>query len=367
MKPSSASSSSTARPSPCRVALLGCGAISELLYAPALQHLEVEGTAKLVTLFDKDPQRVAEFQKLFPEAASCQDESFLEKTPLDLAIIASPVHFHAAQSIRAIEAGLAVLCEKPMAVNTQEAERMIEAARKHQKILAVGLLRRFYANVQFTRELIQNKTLGSVKSFSIQEGGPFNWPARSDSFFRKKIAGGGVLLDIGVHVLDLVVHWFGEPEKITYADDAMGGLEANCQIDCSYAAGFEGSIRLSRDWETANCYVIEFERGTLKLRAGEADQVEIQLKDSTFSIKGPVKDRVSGASAPSYHQAFMVQLRNLIDAVQTAGRPAILGEEGIRSLRLIEKCYQARTLMPVPWLTSAEWKSAQILAAKEAA
>jgi predicted dehydrogenase len=355
---------------PCRIALLGCGAVSELYYAPALQHLEEEGSAVLAAVFDPDAGRAAKFCAQFPKAVAYPDESFLPKTPLDLAIVASPVSSHETQAIRAFEAGIAVLCEKPLAANTEAGERMIAAARKHQRILAVGLLRRFYSNVQFTRQLIQNKTLGCVKSFSIQEGGTFNWPARSDSFFRKSTAGGGVLLDVGVHVLDLVVHWFGEPRGLTYADDAMGGLEANCRMELSYPDGCKGTIQLSRDWRTSNLYLIEFERGMLKLRAGEAEDLALELTHSTFSLEGALKDRKGpdspaniAFSATNFQQAFLAQLQDVIFALQTAGSPTIPAEEGIRSLRLIEHCYQNRTLMDMPWLTPEERKAGQFLAA----
>jgi predicted dehydrogenase len=354
---------------PCRVALLGCGAVSELYHAPALQHLEAEGTAQLAAVFDPDAGRAAKICAQFPNAVACPDESFLQKMPLDLAIVASPVSAHEAHALRALEAGVAVLCEKPLAATTEAGNRMIAAALKHQRILAVGLLRRFYSNVQFTRQIIQNKTLGPVVSFSIQEGGPFNWPARSDFFFRKSTAGGGVLLDLGVHVLDLIVNWFGEPEQLDYADDAMGGLEANCRMELSYPAGFTGTIQLSRDWNTPNLYVIEFERGTLKLRAGDAEKVELRLHNSSFSLNGPLQGRADlhspegfMSSAASFPQAFLAQLRDLIFALSTGGRPTVPAEEGIRSLRMIEQCYQKRALLEMLWLTPEERKSSQVLA-----
>jgi len=277
--------------SPCRIALFGCGAVSEHYYAPVLQHLEKEGAVEVVAVFDPDAGRAAKFCAPFREAAAYPDESFLKKTPLDLAIIASPVSWHESQTLAALEAGMAVLCEKPIAGDTEAAERMIAAAKKHGRFLAIGLLRRFYANVHFTRQLIESKALGAVKGFSIQEGGPFNWPARSDSFFRKKTAGGGVLLDAGVHVLDQVIHWFGEPQELNYADDAMGGLEANCRIELRYSSGCTGTVQLSRDWQTSNLYVIEFERATLKLRAGDARDAELQLNGSSFALEGPLKAR----------------------------------------------------------------------------
>jgi predicted dehydrogenase len=356
----------TAADSPCRIALFGCGAVSELYYSPVLRHLESEGMAVLSAVLEPDSGRATTFCAPFPQATVYRDESFLKKVRLDLVIVASPVSFHEAHAVSALEAGIAVLCEKPIAGNTGAAERMIAAALKNRQTLAIGLLRRFYANVQFTRQIIQNKTLGAVKSFSIQEGGPFNWPARSDSFFRKKTAGGGVLLDIGVHVLDLVVHWFGEPETIIYADDAMGGLEANCKMELSYPLGCKGTVQLSRDWQTSNLYVIEFERGTLKLRAGEAEQVELQLGGSSIVLKGSVTEHslssATGHWATSFQEAFMAQVKDLIFAVKTGGRPAVPAEEGIRSLRLIEECYQKRKIMEMPWLSVEEQKASQLLA-----
>jgi predicted dehydrogenase len=361
--------STTAKP-PCKIALLGCGAVSELFYAPALQHLESQGAATVVAVFDPDSVRAAKFCAPFRNAVCHADESFLEKTPLDLAIVASPVSFHEAHTVRALAAGIAVLCEKPLAANSEAGSRMIAAALKHQRILGVGLLRRFYSNVKFTRQIIQNKTLGAVKSFTIHEGGPFNWPARSDSFFRKNTAGGGVLLDLGVHVLDLVINWFGEPQELTYADDSMGGLEVNCQLDLTYSAGFKGTVRLSHDWNTSNLYVIEFERGTLKLRAGQGDELDLQLSNSSFSLEGVLKNQPGTDSATAaipaasnLQQAFLAQLQDMIFAIQISGQPTIPAEEGIRSLRLVERCYQNRSLMEMPWLTPTEQKSSRILAA----
>ena len=348
---------------PARIALLGCGAVSELYHAPALLQLEKEGIAKLVAVFDPDTARAKRFCAGFPAAIAYSDEAFLQKTPLDLAIVASPVSSHETHAVRALEAGIAVLCEKPLAANAESGDRMIAAALKHRRVLAVGLLRRFYSNVQFTRRLIQNKTLGNVRSFSIQEGGTFNWPARSDSFFRKETAGGGVLLDLGVHVLDLVVNWFGEPQQLSYTDDAMGGIETNCRLELSYTAGFKGTIQLSRDWDTSSRYVIEFERGTLRLRAGEAEKVELECND--FSVQGLLKKQAghTTATATTFPHAFLAQLRDVISAVRTSGQPLVPGEEGIRSLRLIEQCYRTRSLMEMPWLSPEEKKASELLAA----
>jgi predicted dehydrogenase len=99
-----------------------------------------------------------------------------------------------------------------MALNVAEGEAMVKAASESQRILAIGLVRRFMPAAQAIHSIVSQKLLGDVKSFYFSEGRVFRWPVQSASYFRDN----GVLRDIGVHVLDLLIHWFGEPEEIIY-------------------------------------------------------------------------------------------------------------------------------------------------------
>jgi predicted dehydrogenase len=128
-------------------------------------------------------------------------------------------------------------------------------------------------------------------------------------------------------------------------------------------------VHLSRDWKTTSLYLLEFEKGTLRLEAGNADRLELQLDHSNLIMDGRMKEQMDLKSsghavspALSFQQAFLAQLQDLILAIRMNTEPAISAEEGIRSLRLIEQCYQKRTLMDMPWLTAKEYKSGQILA-----
>lgn len=350
------------------VALVGCGAVTEMFYAPTLIELEKEGLLTVRGLVDPSPERLRVMAGFFPNAPHARDIAELRE--IELGIVASPPSFHAKQTLQALEAGMDVLCEKPMAVTSAEAESMIAAARKAKRILAVGLFRRFFPVVSYIRHLIASRQLGSLLGFSIQEGGPFTWPAKSDAFFRKEHAGGGVLLDTGVHTLDLVLHWFGDPEKIDYADDAMGNIEANSKLDLRFAAGLRGSVLLSRDWQTSNLYQFEFERGTASFEGGDCQQVSLQLNNMPMQVTGMVHEsRFAGQASETaftYSQAFAEQVRDVVDAVRTRRDPRVTGEEGIRSLRLIEYCYAHRHLRPMPWLTAQEWQTACKLAGQVA-
>jgi len=101
---------------------------------------------------------------------------------------------------------------------------------------------------QAIKDLVANQTLGPVLSFEVEEGGPFRWKRHPILFFRRDVTPGGVLYDTGVHTLDLLLWWFSEPTSLEYRDDAAGGLEPTAHLHLHYAAGFNGEVRLSRDW-----------------------------------------------------------------------------------------------------------------------
>jgi len=212
-----------------RVALgvVGCGAITEMYYAPSMRELERAGYATVTAIFDPSAERVAKVGAQMKGAKQFTDFNEFVKSAPQLAIVASPAKFHAEQTIKLLESGASVLCEKPIASNVAEAEQMLVAAARAKRKLAVGLFRRFFPACNLIREYIAAETLGKAIDFEFSEGGVFNWPAQSASFFQKKTAQGGVFLDLGAHLLDLMLWWFGDPTTYEYSDDAMGALEIN--------------------------------------------------------------------------------------------------------------------------------------------
>ena len=328
--------------------LVGCGAIVELQYVPALQALP---NLEVVGLLDPSPDRVAAIRKHFPNAVALDG---LGAARADFAIVASPSAYHAEQTLAAFGAGMHVLCEKPMATTAEEASQMVEAATAAGRLLVVGLFRRFFPAVRTIRDFVAEGTLGAVKHYRIAEGGEFNWPAVSKSFFQKERSKGGVLLDLGAHTLDLLCYWFGVPETLTYEDDADGGLEASCRARFEHREGVSGELHLSRDWATANRYFIEFERGWLAWRPGEANRLELGGSGAfagRMDLCEPSEhwgQPSPGRAALTYHQCFTAQLAQFADAIAGGGAPKVTGEDGLVNLRLIERCYSERKARALP-------------------
>jgi predicted dehydrogenase len=205
--------------------------------------------------------------------------------------------------------------------------------------------------------------LGDVVSFKFFEGNDFHWPVSSPDSFRKDVTQGGVLLDIGVHTLDLLSWWWGQPDEVVYEDDSMGGIEANCHIRLRFPQGFRGEVRLSRDWPLPNYYMIQGTKGWVRWEVNEADQVQIGPAESQYGLNAQLYEngeaRPARRPAANFHRSFLAQLRNVVAAVRDQEPLLVSGEDGLQSLTLIEHCYGHRTLMSMPWLSETEYQRAR--------
>lgn len=357
---------------PIRVVVVGCGAVSEILYAEALSSLAKEGVVRTEAFVDPNPERTSKMGKLFPLARCFQGlERMLAETAPDLAIIATPHRFHADLSVSCLEKGVHVLCEKPMATNTADCGRMIEAAERAGRVLAVGHFKRFFPACEMIKNVLDAGLLGAVRRFRFLEGETFSWPAQSASFFRRAESGGGVLIDAGAHTIDLLLWWLGDIAAVRYKDDAMGGIEANCRIHLKMASGADGLVQLSQDWPLPNRYWIECTKGWLTYRCDMVNRIEWGLHQSDFGLNAELRVmaartrvgmRELGSAVPGFLDNFKAQLRNVIAAIHGTEPLQVSGKEARRAVALIENCYRNRAPLEMPWLDALEMRRARELA-----
>ena len=354
---------------PLKVALVGCGAVARLYYAPALRELEKVQLVQVTALYDPHPVNAARLAQSFPGATRLGELAQLARLGVDLAIIASPPRYHAEQAIQSLQSGLSVLCEKPMAATVAESEAMVEAAVAARRVLAVGLVRRFLPACQTIRAILAQRILGDVQSFHFMEGGTFRWPTESTTYFDRDVAVGGVLADIGSHLLDLLTWWMGEPTEVRYEDDAMGGVEVNCRIELKLAEGFGGVVRLSRDCELRSRCFIRGSRGWLSWSIDAPGELQMQFNGTAPVVAGHLHEHDASRGLPgpgrrvmTFEQSFIAQLRNVVAAVQGKDEAFVTGRDALAGLRLVERCYLHRSLMPMGWLNERERARAETLA-----
>lgn len=332
--------------------------MSQQYYAPALAVLEKEGAARVTALMDPGFKARTELHRRFATAALVESVSGAAGCGAELAIIASPPRHHAAQTIEALGLGLSVLCEKPMATSTAECRVMMEAARATGRLLAIGMVRRHFPATQLIAEVLGQGWLGEISEVECFEGGRFEWPVESSSYFSDST--GGVLMDIGIHSLDLLLWWFGELAQVDYEDDAMGGIEVNCRVRLRFKSGVTAEVRLSRDWPRPNVYSIRGSRGWIRWEVNDANSIQLGLPVSRYDIQGGIRLRGAGEgygageAAPDFHHSFLNQLRNVVAGVRGQETVRVSGETGLRAMEVIQACYQRRVLMDMPWLNEVE-------------
>lgn len=334
---------------PVRLFLVGYGALGELYYRPAMEALANQGLLTLAGVIEPSPARLPVLKSHFPGVPHWADLRELPGQAADLAVVCTPQAFHREQVESLLKAGLHVLCEKPMASSLAEAESMVQTAREASKELWIGMFRRQFPSHRWVRELIESKSLGPLLELEWLEGGVFNWPAVSPSFFDPRKSPGGVWADLGSHVADLLGWWLGMPDVLEYEDDCMGGLECNCRVLMTFPGGEKARVRLSRDSRIPNRLSLRFERGEVLYKGSEATKVLVRLKGTEHYLDAALSDSPPWPGL-SYSQSFTQQLEQACLASRSQPSHVVTGVDALNGIRMIEQGYQSRSRMQMPWM-----------------
>ncbi len=164
------------------------------------------------------------------------------------------------------------------------------------------------------------------------------------------MAGGGVLLDIGVHVLDLLLWWLGDLSVVEYRDDALGGVESDCEMVLakSDATPISGAVEISRTRNLRNTCIFEGERATLEAGIWDSDPgIRLSIADREVALAGHA--RREGGGGLNFADVFVRQIDDFARAIRLRREPLVSGAEGRRSQALIEACYERRQPLVHPW------------------
>lgn len=316
-----------------RLAIIGCGAITEYAHIPAAGRLS---GVRLVGLVDTDLNRAQALasRHAVPLAGATLDDVIGK---VDGVILATPPHVRSEMAQYALGHGLHVLCEKPMANSADQCRQMMEKAQVGRCILAVAHTYRFFPNRACAHALYQTGRLGSLILANINQGDPYGWPSRTAYTLRREWVPGGVLFNEGVHILDMLLWWFGAPQGLRYEDDSLGGLESNVRLTLNYAADAAVHFRLSRTCSLANRIEMEFEKASLSFPV-------YNMSDLEMTVDGGRSTRLTLCEEPwDFVEAATIQLRDFVLAA-TQGCPSnIPAEAGLAVIELIESCYRYRT------------------------
>lgn len=204
----------TSRP---RVGFLGVGWIGR----HRMEKMVQTGAIEVAAIADPSPEMAAEAHKLAPGARLFETLDELLEQDLDGLVIASPSALHAEQSIRALERGAAVFCQKPLGRTAAEARSVVEAARAADRLLAVDLSYRFTEGMGQIRRLIAAGDLGQVYAVDLVFHNAYG-PDKA-WFYDPALSGGGCVMDLGVHLVDLALWALDFPGVTSVSGKLMSG------------------------------------------------------------------------------------------------------------------------------------------------
>jgi len=278
-------------------------------------------------------------KELDPEKIYSDYHDLAEDSDIEGVYVATPNVYHAPVSITMLENNKHVLCEKPMATRVDEAEEMIKASKKSGKILQIGFHHRFDPDAQYVRSLVKAGVLGPIyktKSYAIHVNrGPGGW------FVQKELAGGGALIDMGVHAIDMTRFLLGDPKaKKVYAkiETRFGDYDVD-DVDILVIEFDNGctSIVESGWWNTYSdgseaATQVFGEKGYARIYPTE---VHTKIGDTWGVFKPSFKRRGS---------AHFLIIEHFVDCILT-GKPTISpGEAGLEAQKIIEAAYKSSEL-----------------------
>ncbi len=324
-----------------RIAVIGCGAVAELLYLPAL--VRFPSVRKNLILVDSNEERTRKLATKF-NVRDCQDDyrNVLSKE-IDGVIIATPSHLHYPIAMDVLSNGLHVLCEKPLADSADEARAMIAQASRNDVLLLANYQRRLYASNLKVKALLSEGELGEPLAIKYFEGEEFSWPTVSGFYFDTRVSSRGVLLDRGAHVLDLICWWLDAKPKILVSEnDSFGGREAVARIQFAHKKCL-GEVNLSLLGKFPCVFSVECEQGTIS-----GDIYDFQ--SIILSTKSGRKKRLNFKTSEKYYTDFGYTIvKNFLNVLSKNAKPFFSGEDVLNSVEWIDDCYAAATRFNMPW------------------
>lgn len=330
---------------PIRLALIGCGEVAREKHAPAL--LSLPGV-DVVALCDLDLSRSRAVASQFPNARICTDsrEVFSMTDVAAVGILTDPGS-HAGLALAAIHAGKHVLVEKPLVLVAQDAVRLVRTARSANVIAMTGFHMRFHRLIQQARERIAHGDLGDVESIRVTWHSP-----RGDSdtaqWKTKRASGGGALIEIAVHHVDLIRFLLGSEFDWIQAASTNGRREDEAAI---LMAGMADGVLVTGEFSERSPHEIEIvvsgKSGWLRIDCLRFDGLQyrnyrevpgspsVRFRSlATFVHNFPSGMRTIRGG--DYRKSYQGSWEHFLGCVRQGTQPAVTLEDGLRAAEAID-------------------------------
>ena len=340
-----------------RLGVIGCGNMGRGVHIEAYKRMD---NVEIISVCDVIRERAELASEMVGGAQVFENfQDLINAGGIDAVDICTPNYLHSVIAVAALEAGLHVFSEKPDAVNTAEAEKMKAAAEKSGKTLMVMRNNRYSGVASYLKKYIDAGKMGEIYTARCGWVRRRGIPGKDGWFTTKALSGGGPLIDLGVHMIDLAMYLMGNPKPVavtgcTYSkfsetsiedsvhskfgdkkadgifdveDLALGFIRfdngATLQFECSWASNIESSHRF-----------LEL-RGT---KSGVSWRNGEKLRINTEDEMGLIDLEPATGNPGQIHEA---NLRHFADVVLNGAEPMFVPEQGLNMIKILEALYKS--------------------------
>lgn len=325
-----------------RVAIVGCGGIAALRHIPAMKRLE---NAEITAYYDLFYDRAKEYAMKYGGTAYESYDTLLSDSAVDAVVVCTAARSHCEMTVKALLAGKHVLCEKPMAISAEDAEKMIAASEDSGCKLMISHNQRRYEPHIRAKELIQQGEIGKLISFRSFLGikGPEYSSALgvNNGYFSRAMSGRGVMSDVGAHRIDLMRYILGCEYARVFAytptlakkkpDGTPIEVDDNAFVICEMSNGVVGNMVFSWTSMSGNDRISQFfgTEGVITLY-GPDHPITIEKIDGTV-IHIDLEDN------PAQSETVLTDIDKLfIDCIEKNETPFVTGQDGLAVIRTLD-------------------------------
>ena len=319
------------------IAVIGAGSIAQITHLPILTRL---GEANLAALCDIDKakgQYVAERFGIKHFYTSI--EEMVKHEELQGAIVATPTHLHKAVTVPLLESGIDVLVEKPLAHVLKDAETIVETAGRLKRKLMVGMNNRFRPDAMILKSFVEGGELGKI--FYTKAGWLKRSSGQSDWFKKKEKSGGGVLLDLGIVMLDLALWMMGYPDPLqvsaTMYKHTSKNVEDSALAFLRMKNGSTLSIEVSWTFPAVEDFFYCDSYGTV----GSAHINPFRILKTMHENLVNVTPQKIDTPQVMFRRSYENELKHFLGAIRGLHPVVSTGEEAIHRMTIVDAIYKS--------------------------
>lgn len=314
--------------------IIGCGDVCEHKGGPALYRAS---DSELVAVMRRDREKAADFAVRHGAKRHYNKvEDLLADPEVNAVYIATPVNLHHPHTIQAARAGKHIFCEKPMALNALECEEMIRVCKENEVELMVAYYRRFFPEVVKMKEILEGGEIGKVVLARVQYSGFYHQDPSDPNSWRvsPEVSGGGGMMDLGSHRLDLLNFLLGQVEDVAAFTDTQ---TFDFPVDDSAALilRFEGGAQAVANFN----WNIKVGSDIFEVYTTEGKLAADRLGDGRLKVYhgGEVKEYES----PPHQITHLPLVENFVQSLNSGVETLIPGEEGLRTSQVLDAAYRS--------------------------